>query len=215
MCGRYNLLPNAAVWLDAFTSAHNIINEIGFAASYNIVPSNLVPIIRKIENSLHLNNAHWGFIPHWVKDLKPKIQPANARADTVATKPFFREAFKQRRCVFPASGFFEWQTSGSNKQPYNITMEDGQPFLMAGIWDNWYGQDRACVLTTEANELMAPIHDRMVVIIPPDQVEEWIEGRHPETFLKPFPAEKMRAVKVSKALNRPENNSPDLLDPID
>jgi len=214
MCGRYNILPDAQAWLDAFCTAHDIINELAFEASYNICPSHLIPVIRRIENSLVLSSVRWGFVPHWVKEAKPKIQPANARSDGIATKPYFRESFKQRRCVLPASGFYEWKTQGRLKQPYNIRMKDQQPFFMAGIWDTWGGEPRTCLITTEANELMAPIHDRQVAIIPHNRLDEWLKGAHPEEFLQPCPAALMEAYPVSVKINKPDNNSSDLLDPI-
>ena len=139
MCGRYNLIPDASAWLDAFEILQDLLNEMADHPRYNIAPWQQVPIVRANAggDGVVLDKARWGFVPHWVSDEKPKIQPINARDDSVATKPYFREAFRHRRCLFPASGFYEWKKVAWGKQPYNITLSDGRLFLMAGIWDTW------------------------------------------------------------------------------
>lgn len=161
-----------------------------------------------------IDKAQWGFVPHWVKDEKPKAQPANARSDGVATKPYFRDSFRHRRCLFIASGFYEWQTVGGGKQPFHITSVDGSPLLMAGVWDNWKGDDTAAIITTAANSLMVTIHDRMPVIISKDRAVEWVYGESPETLLSPHPSELMRAYPVSRAVNSPKNDNPSIIEPI-
>ena len=218
MCGRYNVLPDLNAWLAILGPLRDVINDPDFwKPRYNITPSQWVPVVRSTigGDELVIDKARWGFVPHWVRDEKPKMQPINARDDSVVSKPYFRDSFRHRRCLFPASGFYEWQTTGGSKQPYNIGMADGSPFLMAGIWDNWNGDDTAAIITTSANALMAPIHDRMPVIVSPDSVRAWLFGEPPEELLKPFAPDQMRAYRISKAVNNPRHDSPDVLVPVD
>lgn len=217
MCGRYNIIPDAKAWLDAWTIAFEIIQEDLFTARYNITPSSWVPIIRANSGNdgLVIDRMRWGFIPRWVKEDKPKIQPANARSDKVAQSGYFRDSFKHRRCLFVASGFYEWQTTEAGKQPFNITTKDGSPFLMAGIYDKWRGDDTAAIITADANELMLTVHDRMPVMIDHTQAKDWILGNAPEQYMKPCSSENMRAYKVGRAVNKPSNDTPDLLTAIE
>lgn len=218
MCGRYNVLPDVRAWLAILGPLREVINDPDFwKARHNITPGQWVPVIRGTlgGDSLVIDKARWGFVPHWVREEKPKAQPINARDDSVTTKHYFRDSFHHRRCLFPASGFYEWQTVDGSKQPYNIGMADGAPFLMAGVWDNWRGDDTAAIITTHANSLMTPIHDRMPVIVSPQQAAEWIFGENPEQLLKPFAPELMRAYRIGKAVNSPRNDSPDLLKSIE
>ena len=215
MCGRYNIISDLHAWLLGWGLARDLLEESDWQASYNITPSSWVPIIRAASggDALVIDKARWGFVPHWVKEEKPKLQPANARSDKIAVSRYFRDSFRHRRCLFPASGFYEWHTEQNAKQPFNIVHEDGSPLLMAGIWDNWNGDDTAAIITTDANEAMAPIHDRMPVIITPEAAKDWILGQEPQRFLhstdKP-----LRTYKVSKAVSNPRNNGPDLVKPI-
>jgi len=217
MCGRYNLLPDAKAWIDGFEIARDLLSEIEWRARYNIAPGQSVPIIRAVAggDALVIDKARWGFVPHWMQDEKPKIQPINARDDGVASKPFFREAFRHRRCLFPASGFYEWKSERGRKQPYNITMTDGRVFLMAGIWDNWRGDDTAAIITTSANELMATIHERMPVIIEPSDAMDWITGKHPLDYLKPYDSTTMHAYAVSTAVNNARYDDPENVRQLD
>jgi putative SOS response-associated peptidase YedK len=218
MCGRYNVLPDLEAWLAILGPLRDVIGDPDFwKARYNITPGQWVPIIRATlgGDGLIVDKARWGFVPHWVREEKPKAQPINARDDGVTSKPYFRDSFKHRRCLFPASGFYEWQTVDGSKQPYNVGMADGSPFLMAGIWDNWKGDDTAAIITTSPNSLMVPIHDRMPVIVSPDDAHAWLFGEHPEQCLKPFAPGQMRAYRVGKAVNNPRNNSSDLLKSIE
>jgi putative SOS response-associated peptidase YedK len=216
MCGRYNILPDAKAWIDGLETIRDLLSDHDWFPNYNITPSSWVPIIREAAggDTLVLDKARWGFVPHWVKGEKPKLQPINARAEGVANKPFFREAFKQRRCLFVASGFYEWRRTERGKQPYNIVMQSGEPFLMAGIWDTWTGDDNAAIITTEANAMMAPIHDRMPVIIPSSSMQSWIFGDCPADFLHPPSDDLLRTYKVSKAVNSPANNRPDNIEDL-
>jgi putative SOS response-associated peptidase YedK len=148
----------------------------------------------------------------------------NARSETVADKPAFRFAFRRRRCLVPADGFFEWQRLGKSKQPYFIQTADEQPFAMAGLWESWEGPDHSLVesctiLTTEPNELMQPIHDRMPVILPSESYAEWLDPQQTEPkglqrLLVPFDTRQMKAHPVSTYVNRPTNEGPECIAPI-
>jgi putative SOS response-associated peptidase YedK len=156
-------------------------------------------------------------IRSWAKDKKIGARLINARADGVADKPSFRSAFKSRRCLIPADGFFEWQKTGCKKQPYYITLRDGGPFAFAGLWERWHGAEgdvRSCsMVTTDANELMRPLHDRMPAILDPKDYAAWLDQmpRPKEqllALLRAFPSEEMRAVPVSTTVNNPRNQGP-------
>jgi putative SOS response-associated peptidase YedK len=163
----------------------------------------------------------WGLLPSWAKDRKMAWKMINARAETVTTAPAFRKAFEKRRCLLPVDGFFEWKTVGKEKRPYMIAMADGQAFTLASLWENW--KDPASsewvrtftIITTDANELVARLHDRMPVVIGPDDRERWLKGPNPKELLRPYPAERMIMWPVSPKLNSPKYDSPDLLEPIE
>jgi putative SOS response-associated peptidase YedK len=166
--------------------------------------------------------AKWGLIPSWAKDMKIGNQLINARADTVATKPSFRSAFKSRRCLIPADGFYEWQKTEDGKQPFHICMKDKQAFAFAALWEWWKPEEgepvQSCaIITTDANELMAPVHNRMPVILPPEDYSTWLNAT-PTTelllpLLKPFSADQMEAYPVSKSVNNPRNQGEQLIEP--
>ncbi len=159
----------------------------------------------------------WGLLPSWAKDRKIAWKLINARAETVATAPAFRKAFERRRCLAPVYGFFEWKTVGKEKRPHMIAMADGAPFTLAGLWENWKDPDTGewvrtfTIVTTEANELVGTLHDRMPVVVAPEDRERWLKGPDPQDLLKPYPAEAMTMWPVSPKLNPPKNDSPDLL----
>src|SRR5215203_7266188 len=145
----------------------------------------------------------------------------NARAETVTTAPAFKKAFEKRRCLLPVDGFFEWKKVGKEKRPYMIAMADGEAFTLAGLWENWKDPDSGewlrtfTIITTDANELVAQLHDRMPVVIAPEDRERWLKGPNPKELLKPYPAERMSMWPVSPKLNSPKNDSHDLRAPID
>jgi putative SOS response-associated peptidase YedK len=163
----------------------------------------------------------WGLLPSWAKDRKLAWKMINARAETVATAPAFKKAFVKRRCLLPVDGFYEWRTLGKQKQPYMIAMKDGQPFTLAALWENWKDPDSGewvrtfTTVTTDANELVGRLHDRMPVIVAPENRERWLKGPNPGDLLKPFSPEPMTMWPVSPKLNSPKNDSPDLLEPVD
>ena len=168
-----------------------------------------------------LDLIRWGLLPSWAKDRKIAWKLINAQAETVDKKPSFKKAFEKRRCLVPVDGFFEWKKIGKRKQPYMIAMADRAPFTLAGLWENWKDPDSGewvrtfTIITTDANELVATIHDRMPVVIAPQDRERWLKGPNPKELLKPYPAEQMTMWPVSPDLNSPKNDRPDLLDPIE
>ncbi|MDH5412377.1 MAG: SOS response-associated peptidase, partial [Alphaproteobacteria bacterium] len=170
MCGRYSLtLPVEAV---GRLFGVNVDSVSALEARYNIAPSQRVVAVRRGEKAdeRELVFLHWGFVPAWARDPDSMSQPINARGESVEAKPMFRDAFRKRRCLIPADGFYEWKKTAAGKQPWRIERADGAPFAFAGLWDRWQGPEgkviESCVIiTTEANETMRPIHDRMPVIL--------------------------------------------------
>lgn len=168
-----------------------------------------------------LDLIRWGLLPSWAKDRKIAWKLINAQAETVDKKPSFKKAFEKRRCLVPVDGFFEWKKIGKRKQPYMIAMADRAPFTLAGLWENWKDPSTGewvrtfCVLTTNANELVADIHDRMPVILPRDAYDRWLRLEpDPRDMLKPFPAELMTMWPVSTRVNTPKNDDEDLIRPV-
>jgi putative SOS response-associated peptidase YedK len=222
MCGRFVQLAARADLVRLFD-----IEEPGSfdpPPRYNVAPTQLVAVVRQDDGRRALVPLRWGLIPPWSKDSRVGYSLINARAETVAEKPAFRAAFKARRCLVPAGGFFEWKaTGGKHKQPFHIRMRDGRPFALAGLWERWHGGDggeavETCViLTTEANELVRPLHDRMPVILAPADFGAWFDPRTPaaelHALLRPYPAEEMEAVPVGSYVSNPRNEGPQCLAP--
>ena len=184
-----------------------------FTGSYNVTPSAEIPVIR-YHPKRELAVCHWGFIPHWVKE--PALKPINARAETLTVKPYFRDAFRQRRCLIPANGYYEWQVEAGRKQPYFIRMKGADLFSFAGVWSSWRGPDgpvESCVIiTTAAKEELVEIHDRMPAIIEPDNYDAWLnEGD--EALLRPD-AGGMEAFPVSSQVNNLRNQGEALIQPL-
>ncbi len=190
---------------------------------YNIAPTQQVPAVRiSAQNkSRELTLFRWGLIPSWAKDAKIGNQLINARSETVATKPAFRSAFRKRRCLMPADGFYEWKKEGTKKQPFYIYLKDGGPFAFAALWEDWQGEvgksiQSCTILTTEANAMLKPLHDRMPVILPPENFEQWLdpEIQKPEEILpilQPFPGKELAMHPVSTLVNNPKNEKPECL----
>ncbi len=198
------------------TEHFNLVRSGDYIHSYNISPSSNIPVVKLDNGERVLENMHWGFIPHWAKDTK--IQPINAKSETVNSKPFFRSAFKKTRCLIPANGFYEWLRMDDHKQPYYFRLKDDELLAFAGLWDHWEnpeGQsiDSCTIITTSANEIMEPIHNRMPVILDPVDYEEWLQHGGKD-FLKPYAGE-MVCYPVSTVVNNPRNNGKDLIEPIE
>ena len=219
MCGRYTLRTPIDVLAEEFQ-----IEEYPslITPNYNVAPTQEVAAVVEEDEKRKLEMFHWGLIPSWAKDPAIGNKMINARAETVSEKPSFRKAFKVRRCLILADGFYEWQKIDSGKQPYHIKMQDGSPFAFAGLWETWgrNGEEiRSCsIITTEANDLMNEIHHRMPVILPTEDYAMWLDPDFDEkepltSLLKPYPADAMEAYPVSRRVNKPSNNEPGVVEP--
>ncbi|HQT74958.1 MAG TPA: SOS response-associated peptidase [Acidiphilium sp.] len=218
MCGRFvsTTPPEAIVRM---VKAVNPVPNV--APSWNIAPSQQAMAVRRHPKTgeRHLDLLTWGFVPHWADDLKTERKPINARAETVATSPMFRAAFAHNRCLVPANAYYEWQAAPDGKQPYAFARKDGAPMMLAGLWDVWQGAAGArlrsfTLITTSANEIARPIHDRMPVIVEAGDWPLWLgddEG-DPGALLRPAGDEILKAWPVSRRVNSPANNDAPLMD---
>jgi putative SOS response-associated peptidase YedK len=218
MCGRFSLTTGEAILNERFRLAGGIEP---YVARYNCAPTQKLAVITQ-EEPRRLSYFRWGLIPFWAKDEKIGNKMINARAESIEEKPSYRNAFSKRRCLVPADGFYEWKNE-NGKTPYRITLKDQQPFAMAGIWETWKNTEGRLIhsfsiITTAANELMKAIHDRMPVILTPENEETWLKSNDPREIrelLHPFEPEKMQAYEVSKLVNSPRNDDPALVLPVD
>ena len=215
MCGRYAQFTPAEVVRQLFRTTGALPN---LAPSWNVAPTQSAPVVRRHPETgeRHLDPLRWGLLPRWVKDAKGARQPINARAETVSTSPMFRQAYAKRRCLVPAVAFYEWKAEAGGKQPMAIAPASGEGMAFAGIWENWRGEGDEVVrtfaiVTTDANAPMRTVHDRMPVILAPDGWAEWLEGDDPAHLMRPAPDDLLRFWPVSRAVNSPRNNGPELL----
>jgi len=214
MCGRYVSREQAAIERE-----YNIRVRNPFERVYNAAPSMLLPVVRAGEAP----PMRWGLIPFWSKNAKIGYSTINAKAETVATAPAFREAFKSRRCLIPADAFYEWQKiDAKTKQPFAIGMKDGSPYAFAGLWERWREPatkeplETFTVITTDANELLEAMHDRMPVILAPADYARWLsEESDPRDLMRPFSADLMRMWPISTRVNKPENDDASIIEPIE
>lgn len=220
MCGRYALNSTAQELMDHF----QLVQSIDFPARFNIPPTMEVPVIRQSpEGERVAGLLKWGLVPNWSKDPTIGVKLNNARGESVADKPSFRDAFQRRRCLVPASGFYEWKAIGKDKQPHFIHYRSGDLLAMAGLWESWrdpVGQIMRtfCVITTGPNAVMRPIHDRMPVLIQPKDWAAWLDPRTASEdvagLLSPAPDDVLEAWPVSKAVSRAANEGPQLMEPM-
>lgn len=225
MCGRYTQSQSAEMIAQIFRVDHVPV----LTPRYNIAPTQSVATILQSSTSTNrqFKFLHWGLIPSWAKDKKMGARLINARAETVAEKPSFRSAFRQRRCLVVADGFYEWQQQEEKKQkqPFYFHLSDQRPFAFAGLWEHWEDKDsgeeiESCTLiTTEANELMQNIHHRMPVILDPKNYDLWLdtEVKNSELLqplLHPYPTEEMTAYPVSKTVNKASNDTAECINSI-
>ena len=219
MCGRYTLR----------TPVEKLAEEFGFDNSsielppnYNVAPTQGVAAVLEEDGQRHLEVLRWGLIPPWADDPQVGSRMINARAETAPEKPSFRRAFRERRCLIPADGFYEWKRMNGGKQPYYIHMKEGRPFAFAGLWESWKDDGgpeiRSCtILTTKPNALAGEIHDRMPVILPTGSYDVWLdrESDRDELYglLAPYPEDEMEAYPVSRFVNSPSNNDPRCIEP--
>jgi putative SOS response-associated peptidase YedK len=219
MCGRFTQTNSSSDIAKAF----NLADVPQLEPRYNIAPTQQVATIlgSDPESDREFRWLRWGLIPHWAKDSKMGAKLINARAETVAQKPSFRSAFRHSRCLIIASGFYEWQQQENRKQPFCIQQIDGLPFAFAGLWSTWQSQDgetisTCTIITTEANEIMIPIHKRMPVILKSTDYDLWLAPtvQQPEllqSLLKPYDSDKLKAYPVSNLVNNPRHDSPECL----
>jgi putative SOS response-associated peptidase YedK len=219
MCGRYNLIANAEAIRLLFQLP--AFDERLVAPRYNIAPTQPIAVVRQGPKGRELLPMRWGLIPWWAKDTKTLPLMINARAETVAEKPAYRDAFKYRRCLVPASGFYEWQKrERGSKQPYAAQPADGAPIAFAGLWETWHGPDgseidSAAIVVTDANQLLTPIHDRMPVVLEPNDYATWLSQNTPPeeaaALLRPAREDLFTLTPVSTRVNSADNDDAQLL----
>ena len=222
MCGRFILTSPGRVLAAQFELQH----EPELTPRYNIAPTQMVPVVRFDQETTvkQFEMLKWGLVPFWAKDASIGPRLINARCETLGQKPAYRAAFKSRRCLIPTNGFYEWMKEKEKKQPYLIRLADESLFAFAGLWEHWKGPDgstiESCtVITTEANDLLRPIHDRMPVIITRKDYDSWlnpdISGQ--ETFqslMLPYPSHEMVFFPVNPKVNKATYDNPDCIEPV-
>ena len=225
MCGRYSITTPVESLRRLFRFTGPLPN---LPPRYNVAPTQQVPIVRTAHGDRHdreLAMVRWGLIPFWAKDATIGYKLTNARAEGIDAKPSFRETFKRgRRCLIPADGFYEWRKKGDAKQPWRVTLEDGEPFGFAGLWERWEKApdgvpvESCTIITTAANALVAKLHDRMPVILPAEACGPWLgeDSASPAellALLKPYPPEAMCAYPVRPVVDSPKNDTPECIAP--
>lgn len=219
MCGRFALFSSSGRIKTHFAT----VGELDFVPSFNIAPSQTVPVIREDETGQRiLTFARWGLIPSWVNDTDEMQKPINAKAETAAIKPMFHHAYRSSRILVPADAFYEWAPR-DGKQPFLFKMRDDEPMGMGGLLECWHGYEgdimTFAILTTHANPLMSDIHDRMPVIIKPEDYTAWLDTKLTDilkiqAMTQPYPERFMDAYPISRNLNNPQHDSPDLIVPM-
>lgn len=222
MCGRFTLITPAEQIAEQFE-----LPEVpSLSPRYNIAPTQPVAAVRLLPGNggRELALLRWGLVPFWAKDPNIGARMINARSETVAEKPAFRAAFRQRRCLVLADGFYEWQRLERGKQPFYIHLRDGKPFAIAGLWEHWKGANgqtiNSCtLLTTQPNDLIRTLHNRMPVVLRPEDYDLWLDPdvQGPELLrplLRPYPSDSMAAYPVSNWVNKPGNDSPQCIEPM-
>jgi putative SOS response-associated peptidase YedK len=219
MCGRYTVTATPEVLRALFGYAE----QPNFPPRYNVAPTQPIAIVRLMNGKRQFALVRWGLLPSWVKDPKAFPLLINARGETVSEKPAYKAAMKRRRCLIPADGFYEWKALGNRKQPYYVRAKSGAPLAFAGLWETWTGPngeelETAAIVTTDANQTLAPIHDRMPVVIAPEQFDLWLGGPDEDTtaataLIRPAPDNLLEAIPVSSDVNRVATDNPKLIEP--
>ena len=220
MCGRYTVTSAP----EAIRALFGYPAQPDFPARYNIAPTQPIAIVRLMDGKREFALVRWGLLPSWVKDPKNFTLLINARGESLTDKPAFKAAMKWRRCLIPADGFYDWKTTGARKQPYYVRARSGEPLAFAGLWEIWTGPngeelETATIVTTRANRLLAGIHDRMPVIVPPDAFNLWLDCANVDAgtaaaLIAPAPEDLLEAYEVSTLVNRTANDSPKLIEPF-
>jgi putative SOS response-associated peptidase YedK len=220
MCGRYNIITDAQALYDAYQVDAELAE--GRLARYNVAPATDQLVIVAEGGRRAARWHRWGLIPHWAKDAAIAYKTINARGESVAAKPVFRAAFRQRRCLVPATGFYEWKVQDGGKQAYLIRPRRGGLISFAGLWESWAGPEGEVrsftIITTEANELMARIHDRMPAILQPGQYAHWLDPalQHPadvQAMIASYPAGELQAIPIGGKINNTRNQGAELIEP--
>ena len=223
MCGRFVQVEKPEFYAEHFGA--EFVRTETLPVNYNVAPTETVYAVVEHEEQRALTSFRWGLVPFWAKDLKIGAKAINARSETAATKPMFRDSFKRRRCLIPADGFYEWQRKAKGKLPHFIHGADSKPLPLAGLWSSWRDPETderfvtCTILTGRPNPLMEPIHDRMPIILAEDDWGRWLDpGYHDvealEALMVPYPADAMAEYPVSTLVNKVANNTPDLLTPL-
>ena len=220
MCGRYTITSAP----EAIRALFRYEEQPNFPPRYNVAPTQPIPIVRLVEGKRQFALVRWGLLPSWVKDPKTFTLLINARGESVIDKPAFRAAMKRRRCLVPADGFYEWKAVGGRKVPYFVQLKSGAPMAFAGLWESWTGPngeelETAAIVTTDANRMLAPIHSRMPVIVPPEAFDLWlntneVDARTAAALIHAAPEDMLEAYEVSTAVNRTANDNPKLVEPL-
>jgi len=218
MCGRYSLTKG----IDEISAGLGVL-PLELQPRYNIAPTQEAPVVLH-DHQRQIKLLRWGLVPAWAKDESIAFKTINARAESVATTASFREAFKLRRCLILADGFYEWRKQGRVKLPVRFTLKNEEVFGFGGLWETWRKPDGTelgtfTIITTDANELTKTVHDRMPVIIPPESYDQWLDPKlntlEPlQTLLRPFPAEAMKCYEVDPVVNSVANDSPQCVRPF-
>jgi putative SOS response-associated peptidase YedK len=230
MCGRYVSVSSPTILAERFQVEQVRVTE--HEPSYNVAPRAEVPVVAESRGERVLDVVRWGLIPSWAKDMKIGDRLINARAETVASGNAFKRAFAKRRCIIPADGFYEWQAIDTGqqkkrKQPWFFRRRDGEPLAFAGLWEIWHdknlGDDapriRSCVIiTTDANDVVRPVHDRMPAVLPESAWDAWLDAENNDVeklqhLLVPAPPEEFEAWPVPLLVNKADNNGPELVEP--
>jgi putative SOS response-associated peptidase YedK len=218
MCGRFALTDDEA----AVAAFLGFSDGVAVVPRYNIAPTQPIAIVRADHGVPQFTFARWGLVPAWVDDPRSFSLLINARSDGLLEKPAFKNAMRYRRCLIPASGFYEWRRQRGLRQPYWISRRDGQPMAFAGLWETWADRDggeidSACVITVDANATLRPIHDRMPAIVAPADFDRWLTSPDPDeamALLRPAPDDLLQAIQVSDRVNRAESDDPGLIAPV-
>jgi putative SOS response-associated peptidase YedK len=225
MCGRFSQFSSLQIIQQTFNVKTVLFETI---PNYNVAPTQKILAIVKHDNENTLEKLNWGLVPFWAKDISIGSRMINARAETVSQKPSFRNAFRKRRCLIPADGFYEWKGEKGNKQPYYVFIPSGEPFAFAGLWETWTGKEsgeesvyKSCtIITTAASESIREIHHRMPVILDPTFHDKWLNAeiqdpKEFETILQDGIIHDMKYYPVSKLVNSVKNNDPNCIKPVD
>lgn len=219
LCGRFTLTEG----IHELQSQLNFSFEGEISPRYNIAPSQNILAVAAGKGGRQAAELRWGLIPFWAKDPKIGYKMINARSEGIESKPSFRDAFKQRRCLILADGFYEWKKTADGKQPYRFILKEGRPFAFAGLWERWEGPDApvfSCtIITTEPNSVTEEVHDRMPVILKSSDYDTWLNPREKDLgklkeLLVPYPAEEMESYPVSTLVNSPKNELAELISPL-